>query len=74
MTKARRIGLMVLLLASGISACFALFLQRMPHSGIVDFRIVYLASRCMIEHRDPYSETEFLRVFQEEGGLVPVRS
>jgi hypothetical protein len=71
MTKARRIGLMVLLLASCISACFALFLQRVPHSGIVDFRIVYLASRCMIEHRDPYSETEFLRVFQEEGGLVP---
>jgi hypothetical protein len=71
MTKARRIGLMVLLLASGISAVLALILQRTPHPGIVDFRIVYIASRCMIEHRDPYSETDFLRVYQEEGGIVP---
>lgn len=71
MTKARRIGLIVLLLASGISAFFALILQRTPHPGIVDFRIVYIASRCMIEHRDPYSETDFLHVFQEEGGIVP---
>lgn len=71
MTKANRIGLMVLLLASGFSAFWALILQRTPHGGIVDFRIVYLASRCMIERRDPYSETEFLHVYQEDGGTVP---
>jgi hypothetical protein len=71
MTKARRIGLMVLLLSSGFSAFFAIILQRTAHEGIVDFRIVYLASRCLIEHRDPYSETEFLHVFQEDGGTVP---
>ena len=70
-TKACRIGLMALLLASGFSAFFAVILQRLPHAGIVDFRIVYLAAKCMIEHRDPYSEKEFLRVFQEGGGTVP---
>ena len=71
MMKTRRIGLMVLLVSSGFSAFFAIILQRTPHAGIVDFRIVYLASRCLIEHRDPYNETEFLHVFQEEGGTVP---
>ena len=71
MKKARRIGLMMLLLSSGFSAFFAIILQRMPHGGIVDFQIVYLASRCLVEHRDPYSETEFLHVFQEERGTVP---
>jgi hypothetical protein len=71
MMNARRIGLIALLLASGFSALFAVILQRTPHPGIVDFRIVYVAARCMIEHRDPYSETEFLHVFQEEGGTVP---
>ena len=25
----------------------------------------------MLEHRDPYSEAEFLHAFQEEGGIVP---
>ena len=71
MMKARRIGLTALLLASGFSSLFAVILQRSPHAGIVDFRIVYLAARCMIEHRDPYSESEYLRVFQEQGGTVP---
>lgn len=70
MMNARRIGLTTLLLASGFSALFAVILQRTPHSGIVDFRIIYLAARCMLEHRDPYSETEYLRVFLEEGGTV----
>ena len=68
---ARRTGLTALLLASGFSTLFAVVLQRSPHSGIVDFRIVYLAARCMIEHRDPYSPNEYLRVFQEQGGTVP---
>jgi hypothetical protein len=71
MMNARRIGLTTLLLASGFSALFAVILQRTPHPGIVDFRIVYVAARCMIEHRDPYSESEFLQVFKEEGGTVP---
>jgi hypothetical protein len=71
MMKARRIGLTTLLLASGFSTLFAVFIQRSPHAGIVDFRIVYLAARCMIEHRDPYSESEYLRVFQEQVGTVP---
>jgi hypothetical protein len=71
MRKARRIGLMVLLLSSGFSAFFAIVLPRTPRAGIVDFRIVYLASRCMIEHRDPYREADFLQVFQKEGGIVP---
>ena len=69
--KARRIGLIVLLLASGFSAVFAVILQRMPHAGIVDSRTAYLAARCMIEHRDPYNKTEYLHVFQENGGTVP---
>ena len=71
MIRVRRIGLMVLLLGSGISAFFALMLQRTAHAGIVDFRIIFLASRCMVEHRDPYSESDFLHVFQAEGGIVP---
>lgn len=71
MTKARKMGLMLLLLGSGISAFSALLLQRTPHAGIVDFKIVYLGARCMIQHRDPYRESEYLRIFQQEGGIIP---
>ena len=69
--RARRIGLIFLVLCSGVSALFGLILQRTPHGGIVDFKIVYLAARCVIEHRDPYNQGEYLRVFAEQGGVVP---
>ena len=36
-----------------------------------DFKAVYYGSLCLIEHRDPYRETEFLRVYQTEGGSFP---
>ena len=69
--KAHRMGLTVLLLASGFSAIFAVVLQRTPHPGILDSHTIYLAARCMIERRDPYSVADFRQVFAEHGGTVP---
>jgi len=70
MIKARRVGLTVLLLASSFSAVFAVILQRSPHLGIFDSHTIYLAARCLIEHRDPYNVAAFLDVFEEHGGTV----
>ena len=36
-----------------------------------DFKAVYYGARCLIEHRDPYKETEFLRVYQAHGEGFP---
>jgi hypothetical protein len=32
---------------------------------------VYYGARCLLEHSDPYKQSEFLRVYQEEGGELP---
>jgi len=71
MTKARRRGLAIIILSSAISLVSALSLQRSPHSGLVDFKIVYLGAKCMLEHRDPYNESEFQQLYEAEGGKVP---
>ena len=72
MVSARRSGLALILMGSALSTFWALSLQRTPHSGIVDFKIVYLGARCLLEHRDPYNESHVQQVFEEEeGGVVP---
>jgi len=71
MTIARRTGLVLMLVSSAFSVLFALALQRTPHSGIVDFKIVYLGARCLVEHHDPYDESQVQQVFEAEGGKVP---
>jgi hypothetical protein len=35
---------------------------------MIDFKAVYYGSRCLIEHRDPYQESELQRVYQTAGG------
>jgi hypothetical protein len=71
MSRSRRIGLILLLLSSGFSTFWAILLQRRPYQGITDFRIIYIAAQCLVQHRDPYQESEFLRIFYREGGQLP---
>lgn len=71
MTRTRRIGLLWLLVCCGISVLWGFFLQRASQIGMTDFKAVYYGARCMIQHSDPYKESEFLRVYREEGGELP---
>jgi hypothetical protein len=36
-----------------------------------DFKVVYYSARCLLHHGDPYSETEVLRVYEQEGRESP---
>lgn len=38
---------------------------------MTDFKAVYYGARCLIQHSDPYKESEFLRVYQADGGKIP---
>jgi hypothetical protein len=71
MKRATRIGLVWILLSSGISIFWGFFLQRASPNGMADFKAVYYGARCLIRHSDPYQESEFLRVYQAEGGEFP---
>ncbi len=70
MSRVRRTGLYWMLLSSGISIVWGFFLTQTT-GGMADFQAVYYGARCLIEHRDPYQEAEFLRVYQEAGRGFP---
>ncbi len=71
MTRARLSGLFLLLLSSGISVFWSAFIQPSALIGITDFKGVYYGARCLIDHRDPYMESEMLRFYLADGGEHP---
>ena len=70
MARVRRTGLYWMLLCSGISVLWGFFIAQTP-GGMADFQATYYGARCLLQHRDPYKEAEFLRVYEEAGGGFP---
>jgi len=51
---------------------WGLFIGKTSPNGIGDFKGVYYAARCMLQHSDPYREGEPLRLYEaEQGRLSP---
>jgi Glycosyltransferase family 87 len=67
MTKARRDGLYLVFLGSAIFAIFGFFVTAFLQHPISDFRFNYNSIRCLMQDVDPYKQSEFLRVMQEDG-------
>jgi hypothetical protein len=71
-TKARLDGLILLLLGGGVVVILLGFLLVSPTpAAMQDFRVVYYPARCLLQHRDPYRESEVLATYQAEGGEHP---
>ncbi len=72
MSKARVDGLYMLLL--GAIPVFlllgSLFMTTAPFP-MQDLKVVYYPARCLIQHCDPYRESEVLRIYRAEGGEYP---
>jgi hypothetical protein len=73
MTKARRIALAWILLASGISIWWGSSVGQNAN-GWVDFRAVYYGTRCLLQHHNPYKVSELDSVYRAEGGEPPSES
>jgi hypothetical protein len=71
MNRSRRIGLLWLLLSSGVFVVWGSAMVRKSPGGLADFKAVYYGARCLLQHSDPYKQSEFLRVYQEDGGEIP---
>ena len=71
MNSTRRIGLLVLLLSSGLFIVWGSFIEHTSSGGMADFKAIYFGARCVIHHSDPYKEAEFLCVYRAEGGVIP---
>lgn len=74
MKRTQRGASVLILLSCGISILWSLALGSFAKGGSLDFQAVYYGSRCLIEHRDPYSESSFLKVFSSDGGEFPTDS
>jgi hypothetical protein len=69
MTKRRLDGLILLLLGAGVVVLLLGFLLVSPTpAAMQDFRVVYYPARCLLQHRDPYRESDVLATYQAEGG------
>jgi hypothetical protein len=66
MTRTRLDGLYFLLLGSVIFVLLGAVLENASDVSMQDFRVVYYPSRCLIQHCDPYNESEVLRVYRAE--------
>jgi hypothetical protein len=64
-------GLYMLLLGCLVFFSFGAALERTSSFAMGDFKAVYYGARCLIQHHDPYQESEFLSVYLSEGGAFP---
>jgi hypothetical protein len=71
MTKARRDGLIFLLLGSAVFVLLGTALSSTSLGAMVDFRGLYYPARCLIQRCDPYNESEVQRIVLAEGGVRP---
>ncbi|MBS1804660.1 MAG: DUF2029 domain-containing protein [Acidobacteria bacterium] len=65
--KARRDGLIILCMGALIFLVVGLSWARVALIEQGDFKVVYYSARCLLQHGDPYSEHDVLRVYNAEG-------
>ncbi len=68
MTRVRLNGLYLLLLGSLAFILLGFLFARASPVARLDFKSSYYSARCLIQHCDPYNESEVLRIYQAEGG------
>ena len=74
MSNARRDGLLLLALGSLTFIFLGIALQSTASPSLVDFRMMYFPARCLIQHCDPYRESDVLRLYRNEAGDTSLES
>lgn len=62
MTRTRWIGLVLIVLSSGISILWGCSMMKSVNGG-GDFGSVYYGARCLLQHHNPYSASELVQVY-----------
>jgi hypothetical protein len=71
MTKARRTGLLLILLGAGLFIFTGEAFQRSTPLGLMDFKVLYHGARCFIHNCDPYNVGELAKFYKADGGEQP---
>ena len=61
-------SLYLVLLSSALFLCLGVALEMGSSHPASDFRFVYNSVRCLMQHADPYKQSEFVRVYLADGG------
>jgi len=69
--KARRDGLALLCLGALTFLVIGISWARVALIEQGDFKVVYYSARCLLQHGDPYSEQDVLRLYNAEGRERP---
>ena len=67
----RRDGLILVLLGTIVFLFVGIAWRHVSLIQMGDFKVVYYSARCLLQHGDPYSRTDVLRVHQGEGRERP---
>jgi hypothetical protein len=71
MIRARRTSLFLILLSAAISVLWGFAVERSVPGGALGFQGVYYGTRCLMQHCDPYQESELQSLYRAEGGERP---
>jgi hypothetical protein len=67
MTRARQDGLYFLWIGCAVFLLLGAALEYASPFPMIDFKAMYFSARCLVQHSDPYDQSEVLRVYQAEG-------
>jgi hypothetical protein len=71
MTRNRRDGLQIVLLGGVLVFLIGAIIARVNHYGMSDFIQSYYAPRCLMQHHDPYQESQLWAVYSAEAKTLP---
>lgn len=71
MTRARFDGLLLFWFGSVLFVVMGVVGVRTSPISMVDLRGYYYGAQCLLQHSDPYKQSELLRVYQAQGGDSP---
>jgi hypothetical protein len=71
MTTRRYDGLILLLLGAIAFLAIGIAWRHVSPIEMGDFKVVYYSARCLLQHGDPYSESDVLTLYQAEGRERP---
>jgi len=66
MTRGRSDGLILFVLGSLMFILTGAFCERIAPASMLDFKGLYYSARCLLQHSDPYRQSDLARIYQSE--------
>jgi len=71
MTKAKLDGVYLMVIGCAVFLLLGLALENASPKSMTDFKIPYYSARCLLQHGDPYTQSQVIKIYQQEKGSYP---